>query len=205
METSKPVFICSACGYYCAASWAEGILEDEFPALPYYTGVIQMAAARQFQLATLCLHPDGTAAYGYAELGDAKGTERSVTPAEAEALLSSARPIEEILPDQVLEEAALSIMAGLVTMNAWTYVDPEACPEEFVRIADALSHLSPASSFARFAAEEDSTLRGFQDFVMDILSEETPLGQVLEEAVYVDERTLFTPQELRAMIDATRP
>ena len=132
MATSNPVFICPACGYFCEACWADIAVEDGLTTLPYFTGVVQIAAARQSPLQTLCLHPDGTGAYGGAATSHLTGREqtRSLTPAEAEALLESADPLNEIVPERMIEDAVLQLMGGLLTENDLVYVDPQSRPDD---------------------------------------------------------------------------
>ena len=207
MATSNPAFICPACGYFCEASWADIELEDALTTLPYFTGVIQMAAARQSPLMTLCLHPDGTGSYEGAETSHLTGRKqpRSLTPAEAEALLESAVPLNEIVPERVLEDAVLQLMGGLLSENDLVYVDPQSHPDDFARLSDGLHTLPETSPLARFYEEDDASLRGLQNHVLALLMGEEAVRKALEDAVYADQRTIFTPDELQALIDATRP
>ena len=57
----------------------------------------------------------------------------------------------------------------------------------------------------RASLEGDASLRALQNHVLAILMGEEAVREALEDAVYADQRTIFTPDELQALIDATRP
>lgn len=165
-----------------------------------------MAAARRSQLRTLCLHPDGTGSYGRAEVGDLKGRVQVLTAQEAAELMENAEPISAVLPDKVLEDAVLEHMGGMLAEHSGTFITDFATrPEDVARLLDGLHNLPETSPLAAFYDTDDSTFRGLQELVMDLLDAEEALGEALGDAVYGDHRTIFTPADLQALIDATRP
>jgi hypothetical protein len=205
MEAASPVFICAACGYLCEETWAEVDPWEEVPCLEYLLGLVQMAAARRSKPMTLCFHPDGTGDYGGAEVGNLKGTHRTVASDEARELVANAEPISDVLSLHVLEDAVLMGMAGLMAENGLTYVSPDIYPDDFGRIYDRLANLPETSAFASMYAEGDPTLKRLQDIVAGLLGPETALREALYDKVTGEQHHIFAPQDLQALIDATRP
>jgi len=191
LETTTPVFICPACGSYCENSWEEVDPWDDPPSLASLVGLVQLAAARHYPLRPLCLHPDGTGEYGGAEVGNLKGTIHSLTSDEAEEILVSAEPLAHALPLEVLEERALSGMAGLLAEQGLWPVSPDMYPDEFFWIYYRLANLPETSEFASVFAEGDPALRRLQDIVLGILEHEEALREVLYDAV-IEAKVFYT-------------
>jgi len=204
MDDATPNFICPACGHFCATTWGDVDLWDEFPGLAYMSGQVLIDVRRHNPLMTLCLHPDGSGSYGGAEAGVPKATSRTVllTPDEAAELLEASEPyVPEGVHIKEVEDAVWRVMAGLIAENAFFSVEPQTRPEDFLWLYDRLAALPASSPQADIYAAGDPTLRRLQDLVMELLGGDGRLEELLADALAAEEQTVFTPQDLQALLD----
>jgi hypothetical protein len=204
MDTAQttPTWICPACGYFCAQTWADASSAGP-ESLGFFQGVVCMTAARGGPFLTLCFHPDGSGSYGGAETGAIKSrtTSRLGTPEEAGAMLAAAAPATDLVSTKTLEDAVLTTLAGPIAAHFNCYVRHADDPETFLRVLDLLHSLPASSSLAVFYAEakRDPDLRGLQDLVIDLLESEEDFSNALGYAVCEEGRHAFTPHELQGM------
>jgi len=193
-----PEFICPACGYFCATTWAARPAHAP-DAIFYERGKILVAIARQMPLRTVCIHPDGTSSYGGAETANIKGrvVRPMMTPDEAEEMLATSYPITE----KRLEEALLLALAGPLAENLHCPVHPSVYPEEFAYAYDRLLDLPDTSPLV--AHDDDLRLTALQHLIIDLLdAADEDLSEALL-AVLV-QRHVLTPPVIQALMENPR-
>jgi len=184
-----PAFVCPACGYLCAMTWATRPANTP-DAIFYERGKVLVTIARQMPLRTVCIHPDGTSSYGGADTGiiQRQVTRRMVTPEEA----------EEMLPPEHIEDALLVALAGPIAENLHCYVNPQDYPQEFAHAYDRLLALPDTSSLV--ALDHDLRLTAIQDLIISLLdaADEDLRSALLEVLV---QRHILTPVMIQALIE----
>ena len=99
-EGRPPAFVCPACGYACAVTWATRPAHTP-DAIFYERGKVLVAIARQMPLWTVCIHPDGTSSDSVADTTIIQGrsTRRMRTPEETPERRATPGPHRHAAPE----------------------------------------------------------------------------------------------------------
>jgi hypothetical protein len=189
-----PLFQCPICGYQCPDTrgrWSDTV----YHATWYLAGRLMLAMALALPLRTLCVHPDGSGAYGGSNSrlrSNALGglmipddvMQEVGSCSQAEGSLSVRPPRADRLDPAQIERYVLLTLAGPIAAQGLTHVTPEQYPEEFGRIS------------ALHLTGQDESLQDYQDIVLDLLWQVYPflkrLTEKLDEDNYLTEAEAYT-------------
>ena len=195
---NMPLFQCPICGYECDGTW-ESESDAAWYAAWYCAGQLVMAMLRTLLLRTLCVHPDGSGAYGGRNSGLRSTTTRN--PITLEAVIqeygTNVPPVNWInslgrdVPDPAqVESFILFNLAGPIAKQFLTYASPVQYPAEFLRVYELL----PNDQIG-----QDATLKHYQDRVIDLLC--SVYGWLESIAYILEEQHAMTAAEAYAFMD----